>query len=202
MAVDDNYDLGPILEPTGGTSEVRWDDLRFPAQAIGRSGAASDPDPDTSTGLYLFDGSSTESLFGVAQMPHSWLEESTVIPHVHWQKTVSESPTGNVLWQLDYEVVNNGDVAAMDYGTQLQTSSVVAGTPDDGTPERMLISSFGNVSMRDKRISCIIYWKLSRIGGDAADSHTSDIRLVEFDFHYICDGRGSAEQYSKLDWGK
>ena len=202
MPRNQKLDLGPKYTNGSSGDEVRWDDLRFPAQAIGRSGAASDPDPDTATGLYLFDGTSTESLFGFAQMPHSWLEESEVVPHVHWQKTTSVSPTGNVLWQLDYEVVNNGAVAAMDYGTQLQTSTVVDGTPDDGTPQRVLISSFGSVSMRNYNISCLIFWKLSRIGGGAADSYNGDVRLVEFDWHYMVDGRGSLRQFIKTDWGK
>ena len=150
----------------------------------------------------MFDGTSTETLFGVAQMPHSWLEESSIVPHVHWQKTAAQSPDGNVLWQLDYEIVNNGAVAAMDYGTQKQTSTVVAGTPDDGTPERLLISSFGAISTRTFKISCLFFWKLSRIGGNGADTYNSDVRLVEFDLHYMVDGLGSQQPFRKQDWGK
>ena len=202
MTSKGTFDLGPIYEGYASGDEVRWDDLRFPAQGIDIVGPSAPPSRETDTGLLIFSASAVNTIAGVAQMPHAWLEESTIVPHVHWQKTSATSPTGNVLWQFDYEVVNNGSVAAMDYGTQLQTSSVVAGTPDDGAANRILISSFGNVSMRNYDISCIIFWKLSRIGNDAADTATMTARLVEFDLHYIVDGMGSQQQFTKTDWGK
>jgi len=56
--------------------------------------------------------------------------------------------------------------------------------------------------MRGQSISSLIFWKLSRIGGDASDTYASDARLIEIDFHYIVDGLGSLEQFTKQDWGK
>ena len=200
--INDVYDFGPKYEGFISGDDVRWDDLRFPSQGINAPGAAGDPDIEATTGLWLFADNLTETLAGVAQMPHSWLEESTIVPHVHWQKTNGTSPTGVVLWQFDYEIVNNGDVAAMNYPNQLQSTTVADGTPDDGTANRVLISTFGNVSMRDKKISTLIFWKLSRIGGDVADTQTGDARLIEFDIHYMVDGRGSQLPFSKQDWGK
>lgn len=179
---------------------ARWDDLRFPAQAINPIGSSAPADIETDTGLLLFDNSVAEVVAGVAQMPHSWLEESTIIPHVHWQKTTSAA--GNVFWQFEYEVVNNGDVAAMDYGTTITTSAPVAGTPDADTANQILISSFGNVSMRGNRISSLVFWKLSRQPSETEDNYGADARLVELDLHYIRDGRGSQQQYTKIDWGK
>ena len=202
MSVNDTFDLGPTYEGFHSGDEVRWDDLRFPVQAINPPGQASDPDVEATTGMLLFDAISTELVYGVAQMPHAWLEQSTIIPHIHWQKTAANSPTGNVLWRFEYELVNNGSVAAMDYGTALNATDTVDGTPDDGAADRVLITSFGNVSMRGQNISSLIFWKLSRIGGDGSDSFTSDARLLELDFHFIVDGRGSLAQFSKEDWGK
>ena len=202
MSTADDFDLGPKYEGLHSGDNARWDDLRFPVQAINPPGQASDPDVEASTGMLLFDAGGTELVYGVAQLPHSWLEESTVRPHIHWQKTVANSPTGNVLWRLEYELVNNGSVAAMDYGTALDVTAPVAGTPDDGSADRVLISSFGDVSMRGQSISSLIFWKLSRIGGDASDTYASDARLIEIDFHYIVDGLGSLEQFTKQDWGK
>ena len=202
MAVKDDFDLGPKYEGYNSGDWVRWDDLRFPAQAINPPGAVSDPDIESTTGLPLFDDSSTEVLVGVAQLPHAWLEESTIRPHIHWQKTSATSPTGNVLWRFEYELVNNGAVAAMDYGTSVDSTEVVSGTPDDGAANRVLITTFGNISMRGMRISCFVLWKLSRIGGDALDTQSGDARLLELDFHYIKDGRGSQQEFTKTDWGK
>ena len=193
-------DLGPLYEETGSEAAVRWDDLRFPAQGINPPGAGSDPDVDSATGLLLFGAAGTQTIAGVAQMPPAWLEESTIIPHCHWQKTTSAA--GDVLWQFDYEIANNGDTGPLTYANTLTASSPVAGTPDNDTAGECLISSFGNVTMRDKKISCLIFWKLSRVGGDAADTYGADCRLVEFDIHYIRDGFGSQAQFTKQDWGK
>lgn len=143
-------------------NNTSWDDFRFPASGINPPGLGSDPDRETSTGLLLFDSASTEIIAGVAQLPHAWKETSDISPHVHWQKT--SSAAGDVLWQFDYEVVNNGAVAAMDYGTQLQTTELVAGTPDNDTANEVLISEFDHIDMPGMNISCLVFWKLSRIG--------------------------------------
>ena len=202
MSVNNEYDFGPKYEGLLNGDIIRWDDLRFPVQGIDIVGPSAPPSRETDTGLLLFSASAVNTVAGVAQMPHSWLEESTIVPHIHWQRVTTTSPIGNVLWQFDYEVVNNGDVAPMAYAAQAQTSTVVAGTPDDGAANRVLISSFGKTSMRDKEISCIILWKLSRIGNDVSDTATSVARLLEFDIHYMVDGRGSQEPFSKQDFGK
>lgn len=172
-----------------------WEDLKFPVQAINPPGQASDPDVEATTGALLFDAAATELVYGVAQMPHAWEEGSYIVPHVHWQKTTSAA--GNVLWRLDYEVVNNGAVAAMDYGTQIDVTSPVDGTPDNDTANEVLISSFGSVDMTDCRISCLFLWRLSRIGGDASDTYGADARLLELDFHYQTDAAGSFQEFIK-----
>lgn len=174
----------------------RWDDLRFPSQGINPPGAAADPDLETTTGLWLFAAAGTETLAGVAQLPHAWKEESTIKPHVHWQKTTSAA--GNVLWRLDYEVVANGAVAPMAYGSQIDSASPVSGTPDGDTANEVLITSLGDIDMSGKLISCLILWKLSRIGGDASDTYGADARLLEFDIHYEIDSRGSIQEFTKV----
>lgn len=175
----------------------RWDDLRFPAQGINPPGAVADPGLESTTGLLLFAAAGTETIAGVAQMPHAWDEGTTIKPHVHWQKTTSAA--GNVLWQLDYEVINNGDTAAMAYGSQGQGVTPMDGTPDGNTANQVLITSLGDITMVDKRISCLIFWKLSRIGSDASDTYGADARLIEFDIHYEIDSRGSIEEFTKTD---
>ncbi len=176
------------LDPT-----ARWDDLRFPVQAINPPGGASDPDVEATTGALLFAAAGTELVYGVAQMPHSWAEGTAVYPHVHWQKTTSAS--GNVLWRFEYEIVNNGATAAMDYGTQSDVTTPV--TPDNDTANEVLISTFGSVDMTDCNISCLMLWKLSRIGGDASDTYGADARLLEFDIHYRTDSFGSVQEFTK-----
>ena len=194
--------LGPIHEGKASGDQVRWDDLRFPSQGIDIVGPSAPPTRETDTGLLIFSASAVNTIAGVAQMPHAWLEESTIFPHVHWQRTSAASPKGDVLWRFEYEVVNNGATAAMDYGTSMDVSSTVAGIDDTGAANIALISAFDGISMVDKNISCLIFWRLSRIGNDAADTATMTARLIEFDIHYIVDGWGSQREFTKQDWGR
>ena len=175
---------------------IAWDDLRFPAQGINPPGAASDPNIETATGLPVFSASQTNILAGVAQMPHSWVEGSVIVPHVHWQK--ASAGAGNVLWRFEYDnIVNPGEVSLLTYANVLDALTPVAGTPDDGAERRNLISSFGEVETPGARISCCILWKLSRIGGDVSDDYAGLARLVEFDIHYQLDSQGSLGQFVK-----
>lgn len=177
-----------------------WDDLRFPAQAINPPGGVNDADVETTTGLLLFDAGTTEIAMGVAQMPHAWDEETAINPHIHWQKTTSAA--GNVLWRLEYEIVANGGVAGMDYPNVLSNSVVVAGTPDDNTANRVLITSFDEIDMTGFPISSLVLWRLSRIGGDALDTYGADARLIEFDIHYRVNTFGSQGLFTKYERDK
>ncbi len=172
-----------------------WDDLRFPAQAINPVGGVNPPDLDNTTGALLFDADAVEIIAGIAQMPHAWHQGTTIKPHIHWTKTSSAS--GDVVWLFEYEVVNNGEVAPLTYTNTYQTSSVVAGTPDNDTANEMLITSLDDISMVGKKISCIIFWKLSRVATDGSDTYAADARLVELDFHYQIDSNGSTQLFTK-----
>ena len=177
-------------------NDTSWDDLRFPVQGINPPGNVSDPDLESATGMQLFSSNSINTLAGVAQMPHKWKEGTTIQPHVHWQKT--SSAAGNVLWRLDFEVVANGAVAAMDYGTSIDALTVATGTPDTNTANKCLISGFEpDIDMTDMKISTLILWKLSRIGDDASDTYGGNARLLEFDIHYEIDSFGSNEPFTK-----
>ena len=172
-----------------------WDDLRFPAQAINPPGAGSDPDVESTTGLLLFASNATQIAAGVAQMPHGWVEGSDLNAHVHWQRTTSAS--GGVYWRLSYEVVNNGAVAAMDYGTVIGSGAVTAGTPDDDTAERVLITAMGDVTMTGGKVSSLVFWKLARVHDNELDTYGADARLIELDFHYKLNQPGSDSEYTK-----
>ena len=171
-----------------------WDDLRFPAGAANPPGLASDPAFDTTNGGYLFDATGTEVLFFQAQMPHAWKEGSIIRPHVHWQKTTSAA--GDVYWQLDYKKAPIG--AVMDAAfTTLSVATTVGGTPDNDLAGEHLISSFGDVDMSGNELSDMLLIKLSRIGGNAADTYGADARLLEFDIHYQRDSAGSGREFIK-----
>lgn len=170
----------------------RWEDLRFPAQTLLILGIGQDPSRDATDGLLVFDAASTERVFVQAQLPHGWKEGTALRPHVHWMKTTSAS--GNVLWQLDYKWAPIGEVMDADF-TTLSSSMVANG--DNDTVDEHLVTSLGSISGIGKSVSDMLVMKLSRIGGDAADTYGADCRLLEFDIHHVRDSLGSIEEFTK-----
>jgi len=172
---------------------VAWDDLRFPATGINPPGAASDPTRNTTTGLLEFSDSATNIIAGVAQLPHTWKLESTLKPHIHWFGfTAPVGANTDVVWQLDYEVVPIG--GSWDGTTLSNTLQITEAVTEDVS----LISEFGDIAMTGiTSVSCLIIWKLSRLGGDASDTYGSAATLAEFDIHYQIDTMGSNEEYVK-----
>lgn len=172
-----------------------WEDLRFPVQAINPPGQVSDPDIESDSGLFLFDASSTELIYGVAQMPHTWVEGTTIYPHIHWQKTTSAS--GDVLWRFEYEIVDDGDIFLKTYFNLSDVTVTNEHAPDDNTAGRSLVSTFDGIDMTGYEISTFIYWKLSRVGGDGSDTYGVDARFAEFDIHYQQNSFGAVDQFTK-----
>lgn len=172
-----------------------WDDLRFPATAINPPGAASDPDFDTTRGGWLFDAGSTEMLFVIGQLPHIYKEGTGIRPHVHW---IQEN-AGDVYWQLDYKWFNNGASPDADF-TTLNTVdkafTFAIPSPNTGIAQ---ISPFTEIDGTGMKASSVLMMKLSRIGGNGADTYTGDALMVEFDIHYMSDGHGTQLEYTKLD---
>lgn len=173
-----------------------WDDMRFPASAVNPPGLVSDPDFDVVNGGWLFAAAGTEVVFVMAQLPHAWKERTELKPHVHWQKTTSAA--GNVLWRLSYKWAPKG--AVMDAAfTDLDSTTVVGGTPDNDTANEHLITGFASIAGTGKTISDMLVMKLSRIGGDGSDTYGADARLLEFDIHYMITIKmpGSTAEYQK-----
>ncbi|MDB4786310.1 hypothetical protein OAG36_01100 [bacterium] len=171
------------------SEESNWDDLKFPATAINPPGAASDPDRDSADGTLLFDAGGTELVVGIAQLPHAWREGSPLRPHVHWAPTDANS--GDVLWRFSYDIANVNGVFAGSY-TDMDILAAA-----DGNALKHQIKGFGDLYMSSYTLSCIIKWKLARIGGDGTDTYSADSRLLEFDIHYEADSVGSGLEFQK-----
>jgi len=171
-----------------------WDDLRTPASVVNLHGAITDPTRDSATGLLLFEPTKTNLVLVFDQMPHAWMESTSIYPHVHWQKTTSAA--GNVAWRCRYKkapIAAVMDAAWTDMGI---VTTPVAGTPDINTADYQLITAFGAVNMDDMNISDSILFELSRVGTDAGDTYGADARLLEFDAHYQSNRWGSIEEFA------
>lgn len=168
---------------------TNWEDLKFPVHSINPRGQVSDPDIDPTDGSLLFDHSSTEIIMGTAQIPHSWQEGTPLHPHIHWQET--DTVIANVLWRFEYNIANMWESFSGSF-----TSIDMVGT-SVGDANFHHVSAFQNINMGLKKLSCVMKWKLSRIGGDALDTYPYDVRLLEFDIHYMIGTVGSGLTYQK-----
>lgn len=189
--------LQELLNDYQGSFEpLRWDDMKSAATAINPPGAASDPDRESSSGLLLFAAAGTELVYVFDQMSHGWAEGTDISPHVHWSKTTSAA--GDVAWNLEYKRAILGEAMDADWTDLGTVTDAVADTPDTDTADVQMISSWGSQTfMSDAQISDCILWKLSRLGGDAADTYAADARLFEFDVHVQLDSRGSNALFEK-----
>lgn len=177
---------------SSGSKARQWEDLRFSGASLQTHSLY--PDFDATNGVWLFDATNTELVYQQAQMPHSWAEGTTLMPHVHWQKTTSAS--GNVMWRFSYKWAPIGEVMDAAF-TDVDSTEVVPATPDNDTADEHLITTFGSLDATGKSMSDMLLLKIARIGGDAADTYGADARLLEVDIHYQIDSFGSNQEYTK-----
>ena len=174
----------------------KWEDLRFPIENLVKIGSkAPDEDPfrddgagSSGTYLYWFDKSKEEELFFVGQMPHSWLEGSSIKPHIHW--TTDLNLVGNVVWGLE---CTKADVNSFFPLTTILT--VVAGA--DGNSFKHFVHELPEIDMTGFGISSVLVCRVFRDGTDGADTYNNDAGLIEVDLHYLVDSIGSDEQFVK-----
>ena len=172
------------------TVATTWDDLCFPATAINPAGSPTPMTFDQDNLGFLATDSGTQNIAIIAQMPHSWKEGSDIYPHLHWSPTTTD--TGDVVFSLSYKWQN---IEEADPGSWTTMTSLVA--PADGAAYKHQMDSFGAITGTGKTISSILKIKISRLGGDAADTYGAISLLSQFDIHYQMDSTGSRSQGTK-----
>jgi hypothetical protein len=180
-----------LIITTGAAKTVElttsvWDDLRAPATGINPPGQVSDPDWDDTRIGWLFDPAGTEMIQVIFQLPHSWKLATNLHPHIHWQPTNTD--TGFVRWQLEYEWTNID-------GTAAGFTTIVIDDAGDGTDGKHQYIEFTELSGSGKTLSSIISCKVSRLG--ASDTYTGDALFKEFDMHFEIDTIGSRLELTK-----
>jgi hypothetical protein len=178
-----------------------WDDLRFPASSInpaGQTGPAEiDVDADAFPGSLLFAATGSTMIAGLAQLPHEakYGEGGVLRPHIHWAKTTSAA--GAVVWAFYYRWIGNvGDVA----GNWSSADNGTLAVSHANTANKHALTAFTELSLTDKRPSCMLAFKLLRLGGDSADDYGASARLFEIDFHFqrTAGRRGTLLEYPDI----
>lgn len=168
-----------------------WDDYEFPINALRINPGTSKPDYDYTEVELLFDDASTETVVGNGHLPHNWKLKTHIYPHVHWIQRAS----GIVVWQLAFKIWDNNEQEPALF-TEIETTEAIFAYTHPGNLGQ--ISSFAPIDMINiSGISPNIKIRLSRLGGDVADTLVGDAAMVKFDFHYEIDQPGSRQAYVK-----
>lgn len=170
-----------------------WEDLRFPAQAVGPGATAPNWDSTYLGYKFVHNAGANEEVQGVAQLPHRWREGSSIHAHIHWILTVNGAANEDVKWDLLYRWVNIGGTFGA-WTTLEVTVDVSSYSANDH-----LYSEWALIAGAGFTISSILDWRIQRDTADAADDHPQDVVLKEFDIHYQADAFGSWGEYNKWD---
>jgi len=175
---------------------TRWDDLKVNVTLLKDKGIKKPQvneflDAGAGPGLFLywFDKNEEEELFFTVQMPHGWLEGSTIKPHVHW---TANDGAGDVEWALEYTWSNVSDTFST------TTTTLTGYTPISTYADyKHMLTSLGDMDANGKTLSSIILCRIFRKAGSTNDDFTKDAGLLQIDFHYQIDSDGSNEPLNK-----
>lgn len=167
------------------TNAEPYQSLVFHSQQIV---AGATPGRDSSTGLLEFDGSTTETISGVAQLPRGWKEGSVVSPVVHWGKTTSAS--GTVLWEWRYRFHDlQRDISS--WSSWLQG---VLENDDGDTAQRHARTDLPDFTL-SASTAVMLHWQLRRVGG--SDTYAADAELYAFALNFAIDRIASTTEFTK-----
>jgi hypothetical protein len=131
-----------------------------------------------------------KEVYFILQLPHSYKEGTSIIPHVHWvygANTVGES----CRWGLEYwwneDNVFLGGSNTIYVNTNLSNNDAVM----------PFLTSFPTINGAGHTISSILNCRLFRDATDISDNYTNNVYLFEFDIHYEIDSLGSRNTLSK-----
>jgi hypothetical protein len=188
IKLDDDHNIYQSINFDDVSQYVQphYDDLRFSATTL-KQGATSKPDFDyTNIGLLFPQNDTSEAIYIVAQMPHSWKEGTNIFPHVHARLSGSGQP----VMKMDYKWYNPSE-ATIPSSFTTYTLDTNTATWSTGTISTMIMNSTP-IDGTGKTASSIIIIKLYRDD----NVYSGDLLVDEFDIHYLVDDIGDdADDY-------
>jgi hypothetical protein len=181
----------PVAGGQARTISKYYEDMRFPATVVRTNPASEHPAFDTTIPGRLFRHTATDSVYVISQIPHAWREGTTLLPHVHWQKTTSA--VGGVYWQLSYRWASIGEAL----GDAVVIGNATPAVSDANTANVHALTRLGTILAGSKHISDMLLMTLSRVHDNAADDYGASARLIEFDIHYQVSSPGSRQEFIK-----
>jgi len=183
------------------SGDVKWDDLRVTldngSNAAQINTIPGIPGPQL---WYFRNGQSVEAMSFQVQLPHTWVEGTTIYPHIHWVPR-GGNVSGNVEWNLDYSWVNY-DPATIQVFPAATTTTVVASPASgnfiqNGHYKIPLTTGNAGINGAGKKISSVLICRIWRDSGNASDTYNEDAGLLFLDFHIQINSFGSRQEYIK-----
>ncbi len=165
---------------------VYWVDIHFPSTSI-RVGGANPPGIDVANGTLLFSSSITEEIFITIELPHGAVAESDFRAHIQWSKTTSAA--NGVVWKLDYECADIGEIFTGSLGTTVTLSNIDAhsDTAHKHAADEVTIPGTGLGTSLDS----VCMFRVYRDHDAGGDTYGADVRMYSFDFDFQVDQPGS-----------
>jgi hypothetical protein len=176
---------------------IFWDDIRVPITST-KLGGSKDPtfskfrdDGSSSQGVftYFFSNIQEQELYFSFQIPHSYRLKTDLDAHIHWSPIVTN--TGTVQWGLEYTIIDiNGNFSL----TNIIRGNTVISVDSQ---YKHIYTDIGNIT--GSGITGVSAMLLGRVFRDIAapDDFEASVGLLEIDFHYQSDTRGSIKESSK-----
>lgn len=170
-----------------------WDDLRTPINAI-KLGGVNPPTEISYRGslVYVFGdkilAQEQQVVYFSVQLPHTYMEGSDLIPHVHW--VAEDGTVGNAVWLLTYSWANIDGAFPVE-----QTITSIGANHGENAHN---VANFSVIDGTDKNISSMLLCSLKRNSSNVLDTlNGKNVYLIEIDFHYQVDTFGSINVYPK-----
>lgn len=168
-------------EKTIVLEESVWDDMRVPAEQT-KLGALDKPDYDyTNNGLLFPQNDTSEVIYAIVQLPHSYKLSTDIKPHLHYIQTSSDVP----VFKLKYRWYKGGD-AVPSFTTITSTTNVHTYT-SGSIHQKLRFPDISGTGMNS--ISSILDIQIYR----EDNVIVGDVLVKEFDIHYQIDTIGSRQ---------
>lgn len=165
------------------TSVEHEDDLRVVIDKGSNSAQLGSLTGISGPEIWFFrNGQGLEAMSFTLQLPHNWVDGTTIYPHIHW--VPRSTGTGNVQWNLDYSWADLNEISPETFPSATTSSVVISGP---FTMNQHLLSNLtaGNVGIdgTGKNYSSVLICRIWRDSGVAADTYNGDCGGLSMDFH-------------------
>ncbi len=165
------------------TNSTGWNDLLFSGVSLGFG--SSPPDLEVfRDGLeqraFVGTGVLVEEAFFEIHVLHDYKIGTSIFPHIHWSHKIG-SPSGDVVWQLEYSVAKGHSGGVFPATTTVELTQTAAAQYTHQIIEGAAIPS------TNLEADTVILCRIFRDPAHASDTFENDAFLLQIDFHYESD---------------